>query len=62
MDEDATTDAVEDTDAETVAALATTAAADALRLLLRLEDEIGAFAGGGRLLTKGLLLSRSARR
>lgn len=53
---------MEDTDAETVAALATTAAADALRLLLRLEDEIGAFAGGGRLLTKGLLLSRSARR
>lgn len=67
VEEGAAADEAEETTATEAAtaavAVATTTAAEALLLLLRLEeDDIGALAGGGKLFTKGLLLSRSARR
>lgn len=46
----------------TVLTTLTTPLAVTLLLLVLRDEDIGAFAGGGRLLTKGLLLSRSARR
>ena len=64
--EEATVTAATEEDEEPAAVTAftalTTPLAVALLLLVLRDEDIGAFAGGGRLLTKGLLLSRSARR